>query len=79
MPYVARAVLVVLIAGLLACQTAAPAPPLEPPDVRCVSQGLVVTPSNGESVTAFQPNSGVAVLPSVTVPAACRRSTAGAS
>src|SRR5216683_461688 len=38
--------------------TAATAPPEDPPGVLRVSHGLRVTPVNGLSVTAFQPNSG---------------------
>ena len=51
------------------------APPLEPPGVRAMSQGLRATWPSGLSVTAFQPNSGVVVLPSSTAPAS--RSRAG--
>ena len=40
----------------------------EPPGVRVRSQGLRVMPVSGESVTPFQPNSGVVVLPSMTAP-----------
>src|SRR3546814_1011197 len=36
-------------------------------------------PSSAESVTPFQPNSGVVVLPSSTAPCSRRRATAGAS
>jgi len=38
--------------------SAATAPPDDPPGVMRVSHGLRVTPVNGLSVTAFQPNSG---------------------
>src|SRR6516164_2889739 len=44
------------------------APPLLPPDVRCASQRLRVTPVSGLSVTAFQPNSDVVVFPKKTAP-----------
>src|SRR5260370_17104980 len=59
--------------------TAAAAPPLDPPAVRLGSHGLRVTPVSGLSVTAFQPNSGVVVLPSSTAPCSRSRATAGAS
>src|SRR5688572_4617023 len=58
---------------------AADAPPEEPPGVRLSSQGLRVIPVSGLSVTPFQPNSGVAVLPSSTAPDSFRRATEGAS
>ena len=44
---------------------AAPAPALEPPDVMPVFHGLRVMPVSGLSPSAFQPNSGVVVLPSM--------------
>ncbi len=59
--------------------TAAPAPPLEPPAVRLGSCGLRVTPDSGESVTPFQPYSGVVVLPRNTAPCSRSRATEGAS
>ena len=59
--------------------TAAAAPPLDPPAVRPRSQGLWVTPVSGLSVTAFQPHSGVVVLPTSTAPCSRSRATAGAS
>src|SRR2546421_10108087 len=55
------------------------APPLDPPEVRCAFHGLRVIPVSGESQTAFQPNSGVVVLPRRTAPASRKRPTAGAS
>ena len=42
---------------------AAAPPPLDPPGVRSRFHGLRVMPVSGESVTPFQPNSGVVVLP----------------
>ena len=57
----------------------AAAPPDEPPGVLVRSHGLRVMPVSGESVTPFQPNSGVVVLPMMTVPASRRRATQGAS
>ena len=65
-------------APIPAASAAAP-PPEEPPGVSAGSQGLRVTPVSGLSVTAFQPNSGVVVLPITTAPAARRRATDGAS
>src|SRR2546430_17273617 len=59
--------------------TAATAPPEEPPGVLRVSHGLRVTPVNGLSVTPFQPNSGIVVLPTTIAPCSRRRATAGAS
>ncbi len=59
--------------------TAATAPPEEPPGVLRVSHGLRVTLVNGLSVTAFQPNSGIAVLPMMIAPCSRNRATAGAS
>src|SRR6516165_11916606 len=59
--------------------TAATAPPDDPPGVLRVSHGLRVTPVNGLSVTAFQPNSGIVVLPMRIAPCSRRRATAGAS
>ncbi len=58
---------------------AAAAPPLLPPGVLPVFQGLRVMPVSGLSVTPFQPNSGVVVLPSSTAPCSRRRAVEGAS
>ena len=58
---------------------AAAAPPLEPPGVRARSQGLRVMPVSALSVTPFQPNSGVVVLPISTAPCSRSRAVAGAS
>lgn len=55
------------------------APPEEPPAVRLVSQGLRATSPRGLSVTPFQPNSGVVVLPRITAPASRNRATGGES
>ena len=54
------------------------APPEEPPGECFRFHGLRVVPCSGKSVSAFQPNSGVVVLPSTTMPACCSRSTTGA-
>jgi len=59
--------------------TAAAAPPLDPPGVKSVFQGLRVTPKTRLSVTPFQPNSGVFVRPMTIIPAARSRRTAGQS
>src|SRR5438477_12557415 len=58
---------------------AAPAPALEPPEVIAVFHGLRVMPVSGLSPSAFQPNSGVLVLPVRIAPASRRRRTNGAS
>ena len=55
--------------------TAAPLPPLEPPGVRSVFQGLRVTPNAGPSVAPMIASSGRFVLPMITAPAARRRET----
>ena len=57
----------------------ADAPPLEPPGVRSRFHGLRVMPVSALSVTPFQPNSGVQVLPRSTAPLSRRRAVAGAS
>src|SRR6185295_13969269 len=59
--------------------SAAAAPPDEPPGVFAGFHGLRVMPVSALSVTPFQPNSGVVVLPSSTAPCSRRRATAGAS
>src|SRR3979409_2787577 len=64
--------------GLTPAAVSEEAPPDEPPGECFRFHGLRVVPCSGESVSAFQPNSGVAVLPSRTMPAACSLSTAGA-
>jgi hypothetical protein len=65
--------------GPIPAATAAPAPPLEPPQVWAVDQGLRVTPKSGLSVKPLWANSGVVVLPSRIAPAALRRATITAS
>src|SRR3954463_565944 len=65
--------------GPMPAATAATAPPEEPPGVFCLFQGLRVMPVSGLSVTPFQPNSGVVVLPSSTAPCSRSRALAGAS
>jgi len=70
---------VVLLPVYIHDVTATALPPLDPPDVRLVSQGLTVTPVSGLSVTHFQASSEVVVLPSSTAPCSRRRATAGPS
>src|ERR1044072_9406283 len=65
--------------GLMPEATAAAAPPEDPPGVFAGFQGLRVMPVSGLSVTPFQPNSGVVVLPSSTAPASRSRAVTGAS
>src|SRR3954464_4033157 len=54
-------------------------PPLEPPEVRCRSHGLRVTPNVGDSVNGTIISSGTFVLPRITAPAARRRRTTSES
>ena len=61
----------------VATETAAP--PEEPPEALSGFQGLRVMPESGLSVTPFQPNSGVVVLPKKTAPAARSRAVIGPS
>lgn len=65
--------------GAMPAATAAAAPPEEPPVVLAAFQGLRVRPVSGELVSHLQPNSGVAVLPTITAPAARSRAATGAS
>ena len=58
---------------------AAAAPPDEPPGGLAGSHGFLVMPVSGLSVTPFQPNSGVVVLPRRTAPCSLKRATSGAS
>jgi hypothetical protein len=59
--------------------TALALPPLEPPEVRCRSQGLRVTPYVGDSVNPVAISSGTCVLPMITAPAARSRRTTSES
>ena len=59
--------------------TAVAEPPLEPPDVRCGSHGLRVTPNVGDSVNGVAISSGTWVLPMITAPAARSRATTSES
>ena len=65
--------------GAIPAAAAAAAPALLPPEVRDRSHGLRVMPVSGLSPNAFQPNSGVVVLPRITAPASRSRATAGVS
>src|SRR5439155_5494838 len=65
--------------GPMPAATAAVAPPEEPPGVFAGFHGLRVMPVSGLSVTPFQPDSGVVVLPTSTAPCSRRRAVAGAS
>ena len=59
--------------------TAAPEPPDDPPGVRSVFHGFLVTPHSGLSVKLSYANSGVVVLPTMIAPARARRRTMSAS
>src|SRR5699024_6294369 len=59
--------------------TATALPPLEPPGGKAGSYGFRVIPNRGLSVTAFQPSSGVVVLPSNTTPFSRNRAVTGLS
>jgi hypothetical protein len=65
--------------GTRPAASAAADPPDEPPAERSNDQGLRVAPNTSLTVSAFQPNSGVLVLPTTTQPAARSRSTSGES
>src|SRR5688500_15653336 len=56
--------------GTMPDATAAPDPPLDPPDDRSVSHGLRVGPYTSGSAVGWRPSSGVLVLPTSTNPAA---------
>src|SRR4051794_40000275 len=61
--------------GTKPAATAAAEPPLDPPGVFETSQGLRVVPHALVWVKQTMPNSGAAVLPTGTAPAARRRAT----
>src|SRR5579871_5043304 len=65
--------------GATPAAQAAAAPALLPPGVCPRFHGLRVIPVSGLSPIAFQPNSGVVVLPRITAPASLSRATAGPS
>ena len=56
--------------------TAALSPPVEPPEVRLVSQGFQVSPKSGLRLCVSTANSEQLLLPNNTAPASCRRRTA---
>ena len=60
-------------------ETAAAAPPLDPPAVRPSRHGFCVLPCTRLVVSPFHPYSEVLLFPSITAPARYRRSTSGAS
>src|SRR4029450_4793491 len=62
-------------AGTRPAATAAALPPLEPPGGRSGAQGLRPTPNAFVLVKLSVPNSGAAVLPTGTAPAARSRAT----
>ena len=66
-------------AGTSAAATAAAAPPLEPPGVRCRSHGLRVMPPARVSVKHWAASSGVRVMPTTIAPAARSRAMKAAS
>src|SRR5439155_5330018 len=61
--------------GMRPADTAADVPPLDPLGVFVVSHGFRVTPNTFVFVRLSVPNSGLAVLPTGTAPAARRRAT----
>ncbi len=65
--------------GVTRVDTATAEPPLEPPGVRVLSQGLRVTPCKDDSVAKHHPFSGDVDLPNNTAPAFFSRVTMAAS
>src|SRR5215469_9733273 len=65
--------------GATPAAVSAEAPPDDPPGVCARFHGLRVVPWSGESVSAFQPNSGVVLLPRIARPAARNRAADGES
>src|SRR5688572_5102434 len=65
--------------GAMPVATDTAAPPEEPPAALAGFHGLRVMPDSGLSVTPFQPNSGVVVLPKNTEPFSRSRATMGES
>ena len=61
------------------CDTAAAAPPLEPPVVLLASQGFLAGPNSTGSVVGRMPSSGVLVFPVMINPALFRRLTSSLS
>src|SRR5580704_711341 len=70
---------VAVAAGVSRAATAAAEPPEEPPGTRLTSQGLRTGPKKLVSLDEPIANSSILVLPSITTPAARRRSTTVAS
>jgi hypothetical protein len=68
-----------LAPGQRPAATAAALPPLEPPTLRSVFQGLRVMPKAGPSVSPMIASSGQFVLPTITAPAARSRRTSSLS
>ena len=66
-------------AGTRPAATAAAEPPEDPPGTRLGSQGLATGPNQLVSLEEPIANSSMLVLPSITAPAALRRSTTAAS
>src|SRR5687767_874652 len=62
--------------GTMPAETAAAEPPLDPPGTRDVSQGFLTGPKAEFSFDEPMANSSQLVLPTMTAPAAFRRSTA---
>src|SRR5476649_805132 len=65
--------------GVMPAATATADPPLDPPGMRSSAHGLRVVPNAEFSVDEPIANSSQFVLPTMTAPAACRRSTTVAS
>src|SRR5690348_2077215 len=65
--------------GSMRAPTAAAAPPLEPPEIRVVSQGLRVGPYSCGSHVSDKPSSHVFVRPKITRPARFNRFTCSLS
>lgn len=66
-------------AGAMRAATAAELPPELPPGTAFVSHGFFTAPNAEFSLDEPIANSSMLVLPSVTMPAACRRATTVAS
>ena len=64
--------------GTMPEATAAAEPPLLPPGMQSVFQGLRVGPQASGSVMPLAPNSGVLVRPKITVPALSQRAVISA-
>ena len=60
-------------AGTMPAATAQAEPPLDPPALRCGSNGFLVAPNKLGAVQMLSPNSGVLVFPRITRPAVRKR------